>query len=97
MQILLGPSTLSHLPPATAHYLTSRAFFPQLIAAPFAHGLTEAFSFAAGVCALGAVASLLRGGKFHYQEQTGVGVDTEEPIVVSAQEAISETEPLLAD
>ena len=97
MQILLGPSTLSHLPPATAHYLTSRAFFPQLIAAPFAHGLAEAFSFAAGVCALGAVASLLRGGKFHYQEQTGVGVDTEEPIVVSAQEAISETEPLLAD
>jgi MFS family permease len=97
MQILLGPSTLSHLPPATAHYLTSRAFFPQLIAAPFAHGLTEAFSFAAGVCALGAVASLLRGGKFHYQEQTGAGVDTEEPIVVSAQEAISETEPLLAD
>jgi len=97
MQILLGPGTLSHLPPATAHYLTSRAFFPQLIAAPFAHGLTEAFSFAAGVCALGAVASLLRGGKFHYQEQTGVGVDTEEPIVVSAQEAISETEPLLAD
>ena len=27
MQTLLGPATLSHLP-ATAHYLTSRAFFP---------------------------------------------------------------------
>jgi MFS family permease len=119
MQTLLGPATLSHLSPATAHYLTSRAFFPQLISKPFSDGLTEAFAFAAGVCALGAVASLLRGGKFHYQEPGAVtdpvpegtvaveqsngtspqgngnraGADS----VISAQEAVAETEPLLAD
>ncbi len=96
MQTLLGPAALSHLPPATAHYLTSREFFPHLIATPFSHGLTEAFSFAAGVCALGAVASLLRGGKFHYEDAAPTG-EEEESIVLSAQEAIAETEPLLAD
>ncbi|MGD0392581.1 MAG: MFS transporter [Acidimicrobiales bacterium] len=97
MQTLLGPAALSHLPPATAHYLTSRAFFPHLIAAPFSDGLTEAFSFAAGVCVLGAVASLLRGGKYHYEEPVAVTKDDAESVVVSAQEAIAETEPLLAE
>jgi MFS family permease len=112
MQTLLGPTTLAHLPPATAHYLTSRAFFPRLISKPFSDGLTEAFAFAAGVCALGAVASLLRGGKFHYDETvpaggpTGVSVDRDDAAGddpagddgrVPAQEAVAETEPLLAD
>ncbi len=123
MQTLLGPATLSHLPPATAHYLTSRAFFPQLISKPFSDGLTEAFAFAAGVCALGAVASLLRGGKYHYQEPdevadpvpggavavehsdrtgsngngNGNGDRAGADLVISAQEAVAETEPLLAD
>jgi MFS family permease len=94
MQVLLGPSTLSHLPPATAQYLTSRSFFPHLIATPFSKGLTEAFAFAAGVCVIGAVASLLRGGKYHHQDEEpgAVGV---EPVPV--QEAIAETEPLLVD
>jgi MFS family permease len=97
MQILLGHATLSHLPTATSHYLTSRAFFPHLISAPFSHGLTEAFSFAAGVCALGAVASLLRGGKYHYEEQGLEPMDLHHPFEVSAQEAIALTEPLLVD
>ena len=47
MQVLLGPPTLSHLPHATAAYLTSRQFFPHLIAPAFSKGLTEAFAFAA--------------------------------------------------
>jgi MFS family permease len=97
MQILLGHATLSHLPPATAHYLTSRAFFPHLISAPFSKGLTEAFAFAAGVCALGAVASLLRGGKYHHTEQLTVGGPPLKAEPVSAQEAIAETEPILVD
>ena len=49
MQMLLGPPTLA--PPAARprpHYLTSRPFFPHLIAPPFSKGLTEAFAFAAG-------------------------------------------------
>ncbi len=97
IQTLLGPAALSHLPPATAHYLTSRSFFPHLISPPFGHGLTEAFSFAAGACVLGALASLLRGGKYHYQEPGAVAEGMNGAAVVSAQEAVAETEPLLVD
>ncbi|HZT66837.1 MAG TPA: MFS transporter [Acidimicrobiales bacterium] len=68
MQTLLGP-TLAHLPVAKAHYLTGRAFFPQLISGPFRSGLHEAFDFAAAVCLIAAVASWMRGGKYHHQEQ----------------------------
>jgi hypothetical protein len=94
MQILLGPSTLSHLPTATSHYLTSRSFFPHLISKPFGKGLTEAFTFAAAVCVLGAVASLLRGGKYHHVDEQAVNQMVEP---VPAQEAVAETEPLLVD
>jgi MFS family permease len=101
IQTLLGPATLSHLPPATAHYLTSRSFFPHLIAPPFGRGLTEAFAFAAGACTLGAVASLLRGGKYHYVEPGAAPEDSDETAAesdsVTAQEAVAETEPLLVD
>ncbi len=69
MQVLLGHAELSQLPHSTATYLTSRQFFPHLIAPAFSKGLTEAFSFAAGACLLGAVASLLRGGKYHHVEE----------------------------
>ena len=68
MQILLGHAELARLPHATAAYLTSRQFFPHLISSAFSRGLTEAFSFAAAVCLLGAVASLLRGGKYHHED-----------------------------
>jgi MFS family permease len=99
MQQLLGPATLSHLPHATATYLTSHSFFPHLLAPAFSDGLTEAFAFAAGACLLGAFASLLRGGKFHYEEPgTPVGTSpATEPDWVPAQEAVAETEPLLVE
>jgi MFS family permease len=97
MKVLLGASTLAHLPPSTAHYLTSRSFFPHLISKPFGRGLTEAFYFAAGVCGLGAVASLMRGGKYLHQEELTPTSLPGEPLVISAQEAIAETEPILVD
>jgi MFS family permease len=97
IQTLLGPGVLSHLSPATAHYLTGRSFFPHLISSPFGRGLTEAFYFAAGACGLGAVASLLRGGKYHYQEPGAVSANGHDPLAVSAEEAVAETEPLLVD
>jgi hypothetical protein len=97
MQVLLGHAELSHLPPATASYLTSRQFFPHVISSAFSKGLTEAFSFAAAVCLLGAVASLLRGGKYHHEEETvGVTADDRDEWV-PAQVAVAETEPLLVD
>ncbi len=64
MAKLLGPKVLGALPHANAAYLTGRSFFPHLIAAPFGHGLAEAFSFATVACLVAAVASWLRGGKY---------------------------------
>src|SRR5580698_1724468 len=94
MQVLLGHAELSQLPHSTAAYLTSRQFFPHLIAPAFSKGLTEAFSFAAGACLLGAVASLLRGGKYHHVED-----EKQDPAAdwIPAQEAVAETESLLVD
>ena len=42
-------------------------------------------------------ASLLRGGKYHYVEPGAAPETVQEPAVVTAQEAIAETEPLLVD
>ena len=97
MQVLLGHAELSQLPHATAAYLTSRQFFPRLISSAFSRGLTEAFSFAAAVCLLGAVASLLRGGKYHHAEEDGNVTAGLPADWVPAQEAVAETEPLLVD
>ena len=97
IQVLLGHAELARLPHSTATYLTSRQFFPHLIAPAFSKGLTEAFSFAAGACLVGAVASLLRGGKYHYVEKDST--DGQIADVVPAQEAVAETdaESLLLD
>jgi hypothetical protein len=94
MAVLLGHAELSQLPHATATYLTSRQYFPHLIAPAFSRGLTEAFSFAAGACLLGAVASLLRGGKYHHED---VEADDSRRDWVPAEEAMAETESLLVD
>jgi len=67
MGTLLGPE-LTHLPHATAVYLTGHRFFPSLVSHPFASGIHEAFYFAAGCCLVAAVASWLRGGKYFYAE-----------------------------
>jgi MFS family permease len=90
MATLLGPAALHHLTTAQAQYLTGRSFFPHLISGPFGHGLQKAFDFAAVVCIVGAVASLLRGGKFHYTEPDGSPSPVE-----PAEEAVAETEPIL--
>ena len=59
---------LSGLSAHTQAVLTGRAFFPHLISAPFRAGLHAAFAFAIVACLIAAVASLMRGGKFHYAE-----------------------------
>jgi MFS family permease len=65
VRTLLGPA-LAHLPVGRAAYLSGRAFFPHLISAPFHAGLSEAFTFAVVACLVAAVASWLRGGKYHH-------------------------------
>ncbi|HET8806558.1 MAG TPA: MFS transporter [Gaiellales bacterium] len=69
MHQLLG-SSISHLSAHQATYLTSRQYFPQLIAKPFEQGLSEAFDFAIFACLTAAAASWFRGGKYvHDGEQ----------------------------
>jgi MFS family permease len=71
MATLLGPHVVSSLPATQAHQLTGRTFFPHLISAPFHTALVYAFAFAIAACLVAAVASLLRGGKYHYADETG--------------------------
>ncbi|MGO9782445.1 MAG: MFS transporter [Streptosporangiaceae bacterium] len=62
--LLASAHALSSLSAAHQQTLTGREFFPQLISAPFHHGLTVVFAVAAGLSVLAAFASLLRGGRY---------------------------------
>ena len=62
VQTLLAPSgVLAHLPAQNAAVLTGKQFFPNLISAPFHHGLTIVFAVSAGLAFISAAASLTRG------------------------------------
>ncbi|MGH3671536.1 MAG: MFS transporter, partial [Pseudonocardiaceae bacterium] len=59
---LLEPTgVLAHLPAPQVAVLTGTRFFPQLISAPFHHGLVIVFTAAAIMATIAALASLLRG------------------------------------
>jgi hypothetical protein len=66
MATLLGPAALHALPAGQAAQVTGRSFFPALISGPFHTALVYAFVFAIAACLVGAVASSLRGGKYHH-------------------------------
>ncbi len=70
VQHLVGSAVLAHLPAHQAAALAGRSFFPTLISGPFASGLHTAFDFAIGACLAAAAMSWLRGGKYHYHEET---------------------------
>jgi MFS family permease len=70
METLLGRKTLGALPPEQARELTGRSFFPTLISAPFHDALVVAFGFSMCACLIAAVASLARGGRYHFREPT---------------------------
>jgi hypothetical protein len=59
--LLVQHHALHYLSPAGRQALTGRAFFPHLISAPFHDGLDIVFATAAGLSAVAAVASLMRG------------------------------------
>jgi hypothetical protein len=69
MATLLGPHVLGSLPPGQAQQLTGRSFFPHLISGPFHTALVYAFVFAIAACLVAAVASMLRGGKYHHVDE----------------------------
>ena len=80
MATLLGPHVLAGLPASQAHALTGRSFFPQLISGPFHTALVYAFIFAIAACLIAAVASLLRGGKYHHVDATSPAPTGSEPV-----------------
>ncbi|AEH10714.1 MULTISPECIES: MFS transporter [Frankiaceae] len=61
--LLASTGALSALSPEHQQILTGREFFPNLISAPFHHGLVVVFAMAAVLSLLAACASLLRGGR----------------------------------
>ncbi len=66
---LLAPTgVLAKLPASHVAKLTSKQFFPQLISGPFHHGLVIVFSMAIVVLLIAAGISLLRGGRYVYEE-----------------------------
>jgi MFS family permease len=68
---LAGAHALAGLSVTERTTITGRSFFPHLISGPFSTGLHEAFAFAIAACLIAALASLMRGGKFHYGDDGG--------------------------
>jgi MFS family permease len=66
---LIPSNILSALPAQQAATITSRAFFPQLIADPFHHGLVEVLIFSIVLCLIAAAASWLSGRRYIYHEE----------------------------
>ena len=82
---LLGPHAVAAVPDGQGQVVTGRSFFPHLISSPFHTALVYAFVFAIVACVIAAVASLLRGGKYHYSEESASA-----PVEVVALDAIEE-------
>jgi MFS family permease len=72
MESLLGPQVLGQLPPDQAAHLTGTSFFPGLIAGPFADGLRIAFTAAAVLCLVAAIASWRIGRDYTHAENLAV-------------------------
>ena len=71
MATLLPASVLHTLPASQVQILTSKEFFPGLIAAPFGQGLVVVFVAAALMALVAAWASWLRGGRYLHAEAEG--------------------------
>jgi EmrB/QacA subfamily drug resistance transporter len=78
IQHLLAPHALAALTASDRATITGHSFFPHLISAPFRNGLHEAFAFAILACLVAAAASLMRGGRFEYEEAAAVHLRPEE-------------------
>jgi len=66
---LLSPQVLHAISPAHQAVLLGKTFFPNLIATPFMESLHAVFYISAGLCLIGAAASLLRGKRVVYGQE----------------------------
>jgi hypothetical protein len=71
--LLASSGVLSSLSVAHRRALTGREFFPSLISGPFHQGLIVVFVVAVVLSLLGALASLLRGGRYIHAEAVPSG------------------------
>jgi len=84
LQQVLGPTVLGHLPAGHAAVLTSRSYFPHLMATPFHDGLSVAFGFAIAANVLAAVASAFTGGRRHRHAPAPAAAGAAAPAVTPA-------------
>ncbi len=70
LQTIIPASVLHSLPAASHAALVSRTYFPTLIAKPFMSALRTVFIFSMVISLVAAVASLLRGPQYIYNEET---------------------------
>jgi MFS family permease len=75
VQSLLGSRTLAALPASDSKTLTGHTFFPSLISGPFHHGLVIVFVMAIAMSVIGAVASMLRGGRYVHDDAADLHAD----------------------
>lgn len=71
MATLLPANVLHALPAASQANLLGKSFFPNLISPPFMDGLHGVFYLAAAMCLVAAIASLLRGKHYVYEQEAG--------------------------
>ncbi len=81
-ELLSMGGELAKLPAEAQRILTGKAYFPDLISAPFHHGLTIVFLVSAGLAFISAAASLARGPR-----STGPDPDKRRPVVHADAEA----------
>jgi MFS family permease len=86
-QLLSPTGVLAHLPADQVSVLTGKQFFPELISGPFHHGLVIVFSTAIVLLVIAAGVSLLRGGRYVYEEHAA------EAAITAAQVAANGAQP----
>jgi EmrB/QacA subfamily drug resistance transporter len=88
MATLLPAQVLHALPAANQALLLGKEFFPNLISGPFMEGLRIVFYFSVVLCAISAVASLLRGERYirDYETQPVAAEASEEKTPVASGE-----------
>jgi hypothetical protein len=103
VKALLKPyGVLQKLTPANQAALTSKKFFPQLVSAPFHHGLVIVFIAAIAMSLTAAAVSLLRGKQFVYDDAAppaaplhvvADGVAEAVSVEAVAEDAVAEADP----
>jgi EmrB/QacA subfamily drug resistance transporter len=96
IQELLGSKVLGGLSASNRSTLIGKEFFPQLISAPFHHGLVVVFTAATIMTVIAAVASLVRGKKFVHLDLPTGSVDVVTDGNDGQTEVVSSSTPVTA-